>query len=231
MNTPNDRPLSATMQAALLEALIEGENLNEPPALRWLHAGGTRRTPPQTKAALITRGMAVANGVDAPQLTAQGITEAARIRAVRRASAEPAGHSGLAPEHAHDPTARQAVRDLAEAGLPLADIPRDYDPQTSTATGYMVVPQGADEDGHAWVHVHFLTPDSENPAMRRAEARRVMEGAREAARVLRAAGWAVDPLPIACARACMVPAPQSVPQRDRSAVAEIVRRPRQRRHP
>lgn len=99
----NERPLSATMQAALLGALIEGEALNEPPVLRWLNAGGTRRTPPQTKRALIARGMAAANGTGEPPLTPEGIAEAERIRAARRTDAarhrtDPAGADTTPPE-------------------------------------------------------------------------------------------------------------------------------------
>lgn len=335
-----DRPLSAIMQAALLGALIEGEALNEPPVLRWLHAGGTRRTPPQTQAALIARGMAVANGTGAPPLTPKGIAEAERIRAARRADAarhrsapggadttppeayaftcprcgadtgaactgqhthperiaaaqecgqrfvsgrtcaEPVGHAGacrsaprqekrhrtqpgpgecgrrfvsgrpcrkptqhtgacdpapregqviahqghgqgLTPAHAQDPAAVRAARALAAAGLHLADLHDGYDPETCTATGYMVTPQGTDTDGDPWVYVYYLTDGrTYDPATDQHPRARL----RDASDALRADGWAVDPLPGACVRAHLTGPAAPVPQHDRSAVTEIVTR-------
>lgn len=340
MSTTNDRPLSATMQAALLGALIEGEALNEAPALRWLHAGGTRRTPPQTKVALIARGMAVASGTDAPPLTPEGIAEAESIRAARRtdaahhrsvpaeadttppevyafacprcgadtgaactgqgthpervgaaqecghrfvsgrACAEPVDHAGacqaaprqekrhrpqagpgecgrrfvsgrpcrkptghdracdpaplegqviahqghgrgLAPAHAQDAAAVLAVRALTAAGLHLADLHDDYDPETCTATGYMVTPRGADSHGHEWVYVYYLTDGrTHDPVTDRHPRARLFD----AGEALRRDGWAVDPLPGACVRAHLVEPIEPVPQQDRSVVTEIVTR-------
>lgn len=240
------------MDAAAVQAVRYHERTGERPLV--LHTDGIG-TPvrPHTLRGMMDRGLVAyidqgrdhaGNRRGAHVLTAKGIQRAHKVRPAEQAAPEPAAPTGeplhgqviahqdhglgSAPEHATDPTALRAVRALAEAGLPLATVPETYDPQTSTATGYMVLPRGEDEDGHAWVYVYYLTrgrthdPDTDrHPRAQLAHA----------VKALREQGWAVDPLPTACVRAHTAPAPQPVPQHDRSVVTEIVRRVEERFQP
>lgn len=128
---------------------------------------------------------------------------------------------GMAPEHAEDPNAREAATDLEAAGLTLADLPQEYDPETSTANGCMVVPRGPDVDGDWWVYVYYLV---NGQVVRRSEdPDRVLS---KIENVLRAAGWGVDPLSVQCVRAVKLPASdpasEPAPSCDRADVHAIV---------
>lgn len=128
---------------------------------------------------------------------------------------------GVAPEHADNPAARAAADAVEAAGLPLADLPEEYDSETSNATGFMVVPRGGAEGNTGeWVYVYFLT-DGQTTDADGDVPRGIL---RRAARALRDAGWAVDPLIFKCVRAHRVheaPVPQSG---DHSVSEEIARR-------
>ncbi len=121
---------------------------------------------------------------------------------------------GTSPEHADNGDARAAVAVLETAGLPLADLPEEYDSETSEATGFMVVPR----DGEM-VYVYYLedgqTTDADGDVPR--------DILRRAARALRDAGWAVDPQIFKCVRAHQVHE-SPAPQRDHSVAEEIARR-------
>lgn len=246
------RPPTATMDAAAVQAVRYHERTGEGPLV--LHTDGIG-TPvrPHTLRGMMDRGLAeyfdqgrdhAGNRRGVHVLTAKGVQRAYYVRTDKQAAPEPAaptgeplrgqviahqGHGvGHAPEHATDPTALRAVRALAQAGLLLATIPETYDSETSTATGYMVVPRGEDEYGQAWVYVYYLTrgrthdPDTDRHPRARLD---------QAVKVLREQGWAVDPSPMACARAHTVPPTPPVPQHDRSGVTEVACRVNERFQP
>ena len=128
---------------------------------------------------------------------------------------------GVQPDHAQDPIALAAAQSLAQAGLELADLPTEYDPQTSTATGYMVESRGMDEDGDSWIYVFYLTSGKTHDP---ATDRHPRAALRKAVDALREDGWAVEPFPAACVRAHTTQRVEPVRQHDRTAVMDIVDR-------
>ncbi|WP_160051183.1 hypothetical protein [Nocardiopsis sp. FR26] len=134
---------------------------------------------------------------------------------------------GVAPEHSDNPAARAAIAVLAAAGLSLADLPETYDPDTSTANGFMVEPRdGAEGPAGEMVYVYYLNngqttdPSGEFPR----------DELRNAQRALRDAGWGVEPRISRCVRACQVHE-DPAPQHDHSVAEGIVRAVEQRNAP
>ncbi|MDQ1041506.1 hypothetical protein QFZ75_008008 [Streptomyces sp. V3I8] len=66
--------------------------------------------------------------------------------------------SGTEPKHSADPDARAAVELFTAAGHTPAELTGDYDPETSTANGFLVVPRGAGS-----VYVYHLVDGKMQP--------------------------------------------------------------------